>query len=115
MKNKKEYDNAWYAKNKERVGKKKVQQSYAIRKRNMQFVVNFLKKNPCIDCGESDFIVLEFDHLDSDTKVKTVCDMVRGSFSLQRIEEEISKCCVRCANCHRKKTAKDFNWYNGVV
>ena len=30
---------------------------------------------------------------------------------LDKVEEEISKCEVRCANCHRKKTAKTFSWW----
>jgi hypothetical protein len=30
---------------------------------------------------------------------------------LNQVKNEIEKCDVRCANCHRRKTAKDFNWY----
>jgi hypothetical protein len=28
-----------------------------------------------------------------------------------RILEELQKCDVRCANCHRRKTARDFKWF----
>lgn len=114
MKNKREYDNQWYAKNKERIGKKKVLQSKNLRRRNMDFVIDYLNKNPCIDCGECDFRVLEFDHKLPADKVGNICDMSRKGYSIEKIKIEIEKCCVRCANCHRRKTSIDFNWYVGV-
>ena len=30
-----------------------------------KFVFNYLLQNPCIDCGESNVLALEFDHLHS--------------------------------------------------
>jgi hypothetical protein len=41
--------------------------------------------------------------------------LVRGAYSWKAIEEEISKCEVRCANCHRRRTAKQFNWKRAGV
>ena len=57
----------------------------------------------CVDCGESDPIVLEFDHVRG-KKVKNIADMVNNSYSIETIKNEIRKCDVRCANCHRRKT-----------
>lgn len=65
------------------------------------YVLNYLKDHPCIDCGESDPIVLEFDHLEN--KYKDVAKLKRDS-SIERLKIEIRKCEVRCANCHRRKT-----------
>lgn len=79
--------------------------------RNREYVYNFLLENPCTDCGETDPIVLEFDHLHD--KVKSVSDMM-ANCSLSRIKEEISKCVVRCANCHRRKTAKTHGYYASI-
>ncbi len=75
------------------------------------FLRDFFKKRPCIDCGESDLRVLEFDHKNKFTKFKAVSSMIRLQFPIEKIKEEIEKCDVRCANCHRKKTARDFNWF----
>lgn len=36
--------------------------------------------------------------------------MARG-YRWEKIEAEIVKCEVRCANCHRKKTAREHKWY----
>ena len=77
---------------------------------NNKYVFEYLKIHPCIDCGESDPIVLEFDHVRGQ-KLKCVNFMVLHSFSLNKIIKEIEKCEVRCANCHRRKTAKDRNYH----
>ena len=58
----------------------------------------YLRDHPCVDCGESDLRVLEFDHVRGD-KFKSIAQMY--SYCLQRIMTEIAKCDVRCANCHR--------------
>ena len=78
-------------------------------KKIQQYVVDYLKLHPCIDCGESDIVVLDFDH--TDNKEFNISDGVRGVYSLKRIQLEIDKCEIRCANCHRRKTAKNYNWY----
>src|SRR3990170_8171512 len=75
------------------------------------FICQYLLKNPCIDCGETDITVLEFDHKGKVPKFRAVSHLLRDRTSLEKIEEEIDKCEVRCANCHRRKTAKDFNWF----
>lgn len=81
--------------------------------RNLQFVVDYLKQHPCVDCGETDPIVLEFDHLRN--KRKEVSRLINDCVSIEILVEEIEKCEVRCANCHRRKTAKQFNWYEGII
>lgn len=94
---------------------KKSRQSYlrrsAARKEKLrplarQKVRDYLRKHPCIDCGESDPIVLEFDHVEE--KKKCVSEMLDGNYTWEQIKEEIVKCEIRCANCHRRKTAKQF-------
>lgn len=84
-----------------------------LQKRNHKYVLKFLKINPCIDCGESDPIVLEFDHMEQ--KHENISDMIRRCFSLETIKNEINKCVVRCANCHRRKTSKNGIWYRSNV
>jgi hypothetical protein len=78
--------------------------------RDQEFVLSYLKEHPCIDCGEADPIVLEFDHVRG-KKFKGICDMVSRGFALAKIILEISKCEVRCANCHRRKTAKELEYF----
>lgn len=67
-------------------------------------VINFKALHPCVDCGEADPIVLDFDHRDRKTKRMGVADMVAQCMSIATIMSEIAKCDVRCANCHRRKT-----------
>lgn len=80
-----------------------------IRRENAQRVFEYLSKNPCISCGESDPIVLEFDHRDRTTKLENISNLILNG-SWQRIEKEIEKCDVLCANCHRRKSAKQFGY-----
>ena len=70
----------------------------------------YLKKHPCVDCGEDDIVVLEFDHVRG-KKEETVTKLVHNGRSWKRILQEIRKCDVRCANCHRRKTAERGSWW----
>jgi len=75
-----------------------------------KFVWDYLKNNPCVDCGEADPLVLEFDHLDPATKTACVSTLVTR-YPLKRTLAEIEKCVIRCANCHRRKTAYQLGYY----
>ncbi len=83
------------------------------RNKSRKFVYEYLLGHPCIDCGEADPCCLDFDHVRGE-KFKTIRDMIKDCFSIENIQKEIDKCEVRCANCHRRKTAKDQNWYSDV-
>ena len=74
-----------------------------------KLVIEYLQNNPCVVCGESDIVVLDFDHLSD--KSNSISRMISMGSSWKTISKEISKCQVLCANCHRRKTAKDFGWY----
>jgi hypothetical protein len=74
------------------------------------FIVDYLQAHPCA-CGESDPVVLDFDHNDGVEKVSAISDMMRNHVRLEKIQTEIEKCVVRCANCHRRRTAEQFNWW----
>lgn len=78
-----------------------------------EYIFQYLKKNPCVVCGESDIVVLEFDHRNPDEKKYNVSEMMK--FSVESLKNEIKKCDVLCANCHRRKTAAQFGtWRNGM-
>jgi len=80
------------------------------RKQNREFIAEYLSTHPCLDCGESDPLVLEFDHRDPATKNGEVGRIIHTS-SLTTLKAEVAKCDVRCGNCHRIRTANQFGWY----
>jgi len=74
------------------------------REQNRSLIREYLRAHPCVDCGETDIVTLQFDHRDRLTKRTEVALLVvRKSWSI--VLAEIAKCDVRCANCHRRRTA----------
>ena len=72
--------------------------------RNVELVREYLETHPCVDCGETDPTVLDFDHLRD--KEYDVSRLVYSGHPWERILREIAKCQVRCANDHRRATRK---------
>lgn len=65
--------------------------------------VNELKsETKCVNCGEAESCCLEFHHKDPSTKEYEISKMISDCASDERILEEMKKCVVICANCHRK-------------
>jgi hypothetical protein len=71
-------------------------------------VGEYLDEHPCVDCGEPDRRVLDFDHVG--VKRELVSALVARGAPWLRIEAEIAECEVRCANCHRRVTARRAGW-----
>lgn len=67
-------------------------------------VAEYLSCNACVDCGERDLRVLDFDHRDSTLKTAEVMWLVQNGYSERRIRAEIAHCDVRCRNCHARIT-----------
>lgn len=86
-------------------------------KRAREWVQVYLRNHPCIKCGFTNPIALDFDHIDKSggyNRYTRVFALKNRGYSIARLEEEISKCQVLCANCHRIKTAEEQGWYKNL-
>ena len=98
----------YYAENKARMVKQILLSKKLRIQSNYEHILRYLAEHPCMDCGEKDVLVLDFDHVRGKKKMN-VTQLVVGGYSAEAIDKEIAKCEVRCANCHRRKTARQFN------
>lgn len=94
----------WYADHLEIARPRMYAREREFRDRNRRLLVEYLLEHPCVDCGEADPIVLDFDHVRD--KRCNVSLLVNTSTRWETILEEIAKCEVRCSNCHRRRTAE---------
>ena len=78
------------------------------RNENRRLIFEYLKVHPCVDCGEADITVLDFDH--QRDKQSSISRLVMANKPWADILLEIEKCEIRCANCHRRRTAEQFGW-----
>lgn len=101
---KKHYDN-----NRNYYIKKAKKRNKMVLDKALRYIAIFLSNHPCVDCGEKDILVLEFDHRDRLAKVEDISQIVRRGLTFKCLVSEISKCDVRCANCHRRKTNIENN------
>lgn len=113
------YQKQHYKNNKATYNEKAREAAVRNRERNQKALLQYLLEHPCVDCGETDPIVLEFDHLDPATKVANVSQLVIDVYSWEKVLAEIAKCEVVCSNCHKRRTAKQYGWFSwkncGVV
>jgi hypothetical protein len=94
--------------------RKQIAAARAVRRATLiEWLGDYLSRNPCVTCGEGDPRVLDFDHLRD--KTDHVGTLIQDGYGLRRIQDEIKKCQVLCANCHRKKTAVDFDWWRTAL
>ena len=97
------YHREHYLANKQRYVDQARAQKRRLALERTKFLIDFFKTHVCVDCGEGDPVVLEFDHL-RDKSFDIAQALPYRSW--QSILAEIAKCEVVCANCHRRRTAR---------
>ena len=92
----------WYQNNKQRLSNAQRLR----RTKTRQFILDYkIENSTCKDCGISYAPhVLDFDHLDSASKKFNLAESAANNRSYDEIKEEIGKCEIVCANCHRHRT-----------
>ncbi len=94
-----------YHKKKSKEHYQKYKQQYnernQLQKQQTRKIIAEAKQNGCSICNEREPACLDFHHLGG--KDMTVSSML--GMNEQRVKDEISKCVVLCANCHRKHHA----------
>lgn len=103
----KSYAAEHYLANKDQYKARTKRSNPALRQKNKEYMLDHLRCHPCADCGEDDIEVLQFDHVSLRRGGKTVTQMMS---SRKKLIEEIAKCEVRCANCHVRRTRRQFGW-----
>lgn len=80
----------------------------AKRTNNQEKIFEYLLNHSCVDCGEKNPLVLDFDHI---SNKKFGISYMISNCSWESIVIEIKKCEVRCKKCHSIKTHRDQNSY----
>lgn len=87
----------YYEKHKETVRSRSISRRIALK----QKVSEYKASRGCLVCGENHPIVLDPHHLDPSTKYKAISKMCTDLESWDKIESELQKCVILCANHHR--------------
>lgn len=92
------YGNKWYIANRQK------QKDFVSnrKKRLRSWFEEYKKTLKCSRCPEDHPACLDFHHLDSNEKLDCVSNIEGRGWGLKKLMEEINKCVVLCANCHRK-------------
>jgi len=102
-----------YLKNKEEIKARSFKRNKVQRVRNREFVKSIKEISECIDCGENNPLVLDFDHVKGE-KIMAISNMSNKAYCIDTISKEMDKCEVRCANCHRIITEKRRDDRRGI-
>ena len=93
----KEYGKKYYEANKTEIIKKSATRKKLLRKKWLEFKATL----SCQHCGETHPATFDFHHVKKDTTNKKVHKLLQFQ-NYNGAREEIKKCIVLCANCHRK-------------
>lgn len=100
-KNKEDQQRAWrehYARNKKKYYERNKKKRDDLR----DWLISLKKGKPCSKCsGLFHFKALDWHHINSSDKVFNISNAITHMFSKEKILEEIDKCELICANCHR--------------
>ena len=108
------YAHQHYLDNKELYNSRAKKSNQRRRVRHREKLLAYLLEHSCIDCGESDPVVLQFDHVTGE-KLSTVMLLVHKGVAWSRVESEMAKCEVVCANCHFRRTARrNGSWFKDI-
>lgn len=70
-----------------------------------RYIDELKESTPCMDCGvQYPFYVMQFDHREGEEKLNNIAKMRADGLSLKRVQDEIAKCDLVCANCHFART-----------
>ena len=73
----------------------------------LKAIIAEAKSVPCVDCGQQfPTAAMDFDHVRGEKKYQ-IASMPFKGFSEEALLEEIAKCDVRCAVCHRLRHNED--------
>lgn len=98
----------WLAKNQSRYLAQIANRRDAWRRELTEKIVCYLEEHPRVNCDFSDPRALEFDHRIPETKTIEISRVLSLGWSWEKTLQEIEKCDVRCANCHRTRTGSTW-------
>ena len=85
----------------------------AIKMTRQDQLYEYMAGKSCEQCGIDDIRVLDFDHTDPADKKFSIARAINDCYAWEEILQEIKKCRILCSNCHRIRTAKQYNWRKG--
>lgn len=83
---------------------KKYYRDKSIRYRNegRDWLNEYKSTRGCSKCSENHPAALDFHHRDPSQKISEIATMRGKVISIKRLQTEVDKCDILCANCHRK-------------
>ena len=91
----KEAQQRHYVKNKSRFKRR----NYEAKQKRQEIIRSMM--TPCAMCGEYDPAIMDWHHVDPESKTGSVSDLAKRH-PIQVALDEIEKCICLCSNCHRR-------------
>lgn len=86
--------------------RQKIKESAALSRIQKREIIEKVKDHPCLDCGgRFPSECMDFDHVRG-VKRFNIANIGGSSMSVDVLFEEMAKCEIVCANCHRIRTKK---------